>query len=51
MGLSGLASSLETNVVTGPNERDGFVIIPLKLGEHAILVGRPSVRYFRRRNV
>lgn len=37
-----------TNVVTGPNQEPGVVLIVLKDGEECMLLGRPSVRWFSR---
>jgi nucleoside-triphosphatase THEP1 len=37
------------NVVTGPKEV-GFVIVVVKSGEECMLLGSPSVRYFRLRS-
>lgn len=39
-----------TNVVTGPIQGTGFVIVVIKSGEDCMLLGTPSVRYFRRRS-
>ncbi|OCL14012.1 hypothetical protein AOQ84DRAFT_359276 [Glonium stellatum] len=36
------------NVVTGPNEGAGFVIVIVGPGETCRLFGSPSIRYFRR---
>jgi len=37
------------NVVTGPKEGTGFVIVIVESVEECMLLGSPSVRYFRRR--
>lgn len=39
------------NVVTGPKQGTGFVIVVIPSGETYRLYGQPSVRYFRRRNL
>ena len=39
-----------TNVVTGPTEEAGFVIVAIKSSEDCRLFGNPSMRYFRRRS-
>ncbi|KAF7509568.1 hypothetical protein GJ744_007968 [Endocarpon pusillum] len=39
-----------TNVVTGPTEGTGFVIVIIKPGEDCRLFGKPSLRYFHRRS-
>ncbi|KAL9099512.1 MAG: hypothetical protein Q9163_005001 [Psora crenata] len=38
------------NVVTGPTQGPGYVIVIVKSGEDCMLLGNPSVRYFRRRS-
>jgi len=38
------------NVVTGPTEGTGFVLVIRKAGEDCRLFGHPSLRYFYRRN-
>ncbi len=38
------------NVVTGPTQETGFIIVVVKSCEHCMLLGNPSVRYFRRRS-
>lgn len=38
------------NVVTGPNQAVGFIVVVVRSGETCRLFGNPSVRYFRRRN-
>ncbi|KAI9889399.1 MAG: hypothetical protein M1814_005335 [Vezdaea aestivalis] len=35
------------NVVTGPTQGTGFVIVTIQAGEDCMLLGTPSVRYFR----
>ena len=39
------------NVVTGPKQGTGFVIVVIPSGETCRLYGQPSVRYFRRRKL
>ncbi len=38
------------NVVSGPNQGAGFVIVVIGRGETCRLIGNPSVRYFHRRS-
>lgn len=37
------------NIVTGPTQGTGYVIIVLRSGRSCMFYGTPSVRYFRRR--
>ncbi len=39
-----------TNVVTGPAQGTGFVIVVVKRGQECMFLKTPSVRYFRRRS-
>lgn len=39
-----------TNVVTGPTQGDGYVVVLRKTGQSCRLFGSPSMRFFRRRN-
>ena len=36
-----------TYVRTGKNQGDGFVIVTVKTGRICVLLGHPSVRYFK----
>ena len=37
-----------TNVRTGANQDKGYVIVTVKSGQICVLLGHPSVRFFRR---
>ncbi|KAL8855457.1 MAG: hypothetical protein Q9178_007890 [Gyalolechia marmorata] len=48
-GAGAVTSGTFENVVTGPKQGTGHVIIVLKSGKNCMFYGTPSVRYFRRR--
>ena len=50
VGAVRVFSNPVTNVVTGPTQGTGFVIVVRKSGEDCRLFGNPSLRYFRRRS-
>lgn len=44
---SGAVKSTTVNVVTDPEGKVGFVIVPIAEGEKCVLLGKISLRYFR----
>lgn len=50
VGAVRIFSNPITNVVTGPTQGTGFVIVVRKSDKNCRLFGNPSLRYFRRRS-
>ncbi len=48
-GAGAVTGGTFDNVVTGPTQGTGSVIIVVKSGQSLMFYGTPSVRYFRRR--
>jgi len=46
-GAGAVSGGPYKNVVTGPGEQSGYVMVIIKPGENCVLYGQPSIRYLR----
>ncbi|KAI9793501.1 MAG: hypothetical protein M1816_007933 [Peltula sp. TS41687] len=50
-GAGAVSGITSRNIMTGPKQGAGFVMIVIRTGRTCMFLGNPSVRYFRRRNL
>ena len=46
-GAGAISGGPYKNVLTGPAEGSGYVMVIIKAGENCVLYGQPSIRYLR----